>query len=103
MTYPAFAVERWTLPTWERLRDVDRPWRLSDWVVDPLERAMIVVICVLGGVLLWTLTSPQPATGLTARDACVLTALDEAKRFARVMGDDRLVPYSFAERACAAS
>jgi hypothetical protein len=62
---------------------------------------MIVVIVLLGGVLLWMLASSRDATGLTAQDACIMTAVDDARAFAAVLGDDRAVPVSFAVRACA--
>ena len=55
----------------------------------------------MGGVLLWVLASAEDATGTTARDACVLNAVEDARAFARVMGDDSFVPMSFAVRSCA--
>lgn len=101
MTFPdAFADDRWTVPTWVADRGAGWSWRLSDWVEDPLERAMLVAIAVLGAVLLWMLAFAQDASGMSAHDACVLTAVDEARAFAGVMGDERVVPMSFAVRSC---
>ena len=103
MTFPdAFALDRWVLPTREpRSRDVARSRRLSDWAGDGLERAMLVAVVLLGAVLLWTLASAEDAAGMTAQDPCVVTAVHEAEAFAGVMGDDRVIPQSFAVRACA--
>ena len=64
---------------------------------------MLVAIAMLGArrspVVLAT---SDPATaGDSPTTACVMTAVDDAEAFARVLGDDRFVPVSFAVRACA--
>jgi hypothetical protein len=101
VTHPDISADGLSLPTWGA-RQVTRPsLRLSDWVVDPLERVMLVAVVLLGAVLLWMLATEQEPTGTTARDACVMTVLDEARAFAGVMGDDRSIPASFALGACA--
>ena len=100
MTTADVYADRWTLPAWGVQRDSGgSPW-LSDWVVDPLERVMLVAVVLLSAVLLWVVASERAASGTTPSDTCVLTAVDDARAFARVMGDHRYVPASFAVRSC---
>ena len=103
MTFPdALADDRWTLPTWGD-GSTDRGWRLPDWLDDPPELAMLVAIAVLGAVLVVMLAGADRATAAMDDDACVMTAVDDARAFAHVLGDDRFVPVSFAVEACARS
>ena len=99
MTTPDISVsDRWTPLAWEPVSD----WCRS-WFDDPLERAMLVAVVVASACLLLVLATRQDAGDLTATDACVLQSVDDAHAFARVLGDERLVPVTFAERACARS
>ena len=101
MTYPhTFADDRWAA-TWDPAVLREPRLRLSYWVEDPLERAMVLVIAVLAAYLAFALATAEDPRAMTAQDTCVLTAVDDARAFARVLGDDRPVPYGFAERSCA--
>ena len=101
MTYPhTFADDRWAA-NWDTAVLREPRLRLSYWVEDPLERAMVLVIVALAAYLAFALTTAEDPGAMTARDACVVSAVDDARAFARVLGDDRPVPYRFAERSCA--
>jgi hypothetical protein len=103
VTYPdTFAIDRWTTPGRGAARDWIEDWSRG-WFDDPLERVMLVLVVLASACLLLVLATRQDAGAATAQDACVLTAVEEARAFAQVLGDDRLVPVAFAERACARS
>ena len=103
MTYPdTFVLDRWTTPGWGAVRDQIEDWS-QGWFDDPLERVMLVLVVLTSACLLLVLATRQDAGELTTTNACVLTAVDDARAFARVLGDERLVPVAFAERACARS
>jgi hypothetical protein len=91
-------LDRWVPSVGEAVAD----WCRS-WFADPLERAMLVAVVVSCGCLLLVLATRQDAGDLTSHDACVLAAVEDARAFAQVLGDERPVPVSFAERACARS
>ena len=103
MTQPdVLAPAGWTVPTWSAgLRRLPRAtgW-LTDWVQDPLERAVIVASAVLSVVLVGVLGTAEDATGATTDDSCVMAAVYDARAFAAVLGDYRPIEVAFAEDSC---
>ena len=86
-----FALDRWTPPPWDAV---------LDWLEDGLERIMLPALALVSACLLVVLATQQNAGVVAAQDACVMTAVEDARAFAAVLGDARPVPSSFARQWC---
>jgi hypothetical protein len=72
----------------------------GSWFRDPLERVLLVALGVVSACLLVVLVTRGDDGAAAAREACILATVEDARRFAAVLGDERPVQSSFAHRYC---